>query len=54
MITVVLLGYAAVVFICLDYIIPAIVVGVIIPVQPIALMITSSMIEKIFKLRFKS
>lgn len=46
MITVVLLGLATVVFICLDYIVPAIVCGAIIAFQPIVLIVVSNMIEK--------
>lgn len=46
MITVVLLGLATVVFICLDYIVPAIVCGAIIAFQPIVLILVSNMIEK--------
>lgn len=42
----VLLGLAAVIFICLDYIIPAVVVGSIIVIQPIILIVISSMLEK--------
>lgn len=46
MLNMVLLGLATVVFIALDYVIPAIITGVIIAVQPIILIIVSNMIEK--------
>lgn len=46
MITMVLLGIATVIFISFDYLIPAIITGVIIAVQPIILIIVSNMIEK--------
>lgn len=46
MITLVQLGLATVIFICLDYLIPAIITGGIIVLQPIVLIIVSSMIEK--------
>ena len=46
MITLTLLGLATVIFICLDLLIPAIVTGVIITVQPVILIIVSNMIEK--------
>ena len=46
MITLVLLGLATVVFIILDYIVPAIISGAIIAFQPMVLIIVSSMIEK--------
>lgn len=46
MITVVQLGLATVIFICLDYLIPAIITGGIIVLQPIVLIIVSNMIEK--------
>lgn len=42
----ILLGVATVIFICLDYIIPAIIVGSIIAIQPIILIIISSVLEK--------
>ena len=42
----ILLGVATVIFICLDYIIPAIIVGSIITIQPIILIIISSVLEK--------
>lgn len=35
-----------IIFICLDYIIPAIIVGSIIAIQPIILIIISSVLEK--------
>ena len=41
-----LLGIATVIFICLDYVIPAIVTGVIIAIQPIILITISNMLEK--------
>lgn len=41
-----LLGLATVIFICLDYIIPAIVVGSIIAMQPIILIVISNTLEK--------
>ena len=41
-----MLGVATVIFICLDYIIPAIIVGSIIAIQPIILIIISSVLEK--------
>mgnify|MGYP001852805404 FL=1 len=46
MINTTLLGLATVIFICLDYVIPAIVTGVIITVQPIILFTISNMLEK--------
>lgn len=46
MINMVLLGIATVIFISFDYLIPAIITGVIIAVQPIILIIVSNMIEK--------
>lgn len=46
MITLMLLGLATVTFICLDLLLPAIVTGVIIAVQPIILIFVSNMIEK--------
>lgn len=46
MINTTLLGLATVIFICLDYVIPAIVTGVIITVQPIILITISNMLEK--------
>lgn len=46
MITLALLGLATVVFICLDLLLPAIVTGAIITVQPVILIIVSNMIEK--------
>ena len=46
MITLTLLGLATVVFICLDLLLPAIVTGAIITVQPVILIIVSNMIEK--------
>ena len=46
MFTVILLGLATVIFICLDYLIPAIITGGIIVLQPIVLIIVSNMIEK--------
>ena len=46
MINMVLLGIATVIFISFDYLIPAIITGVIIAVQPIVLIIVSNMIEK--------
>lgn len=45
-ITLTLLGLATVVFICLDLLLPAIVTGAIITVQPVILIIVSNMIEK--------
>ena len=42
----ILLGVATVIFICLDYIIPAIIVGSIIAIQSIILIIISSVLEK--------
>ena len=46
MLNMVLLGLMTVVFIALDYVIPAIITGVIIAIQPIILIIVSNMIEK--------
>lgn len=46
MITMVLLSIATVIFISFDYLIPAIITGLIIAVQPIILIIVSNMIEK--------
>ena len=46
MFTIVLLGLATVLFIALDYIIPAVVTGIIVAVQPLVLIIISSAIEK--------
>ena len=45
-ITLTLLGLATVVFICLDLLLPVIVTGAIITVQPVILIIVSNMIEK--------
>lgn len=46
MITLILLGLATVTFICLDLLLPAIITGTIIVVQPIILIIASNIIEK--------
>lgn len=46
MVTIVLLGLATVLFITLDYIIPAVVTGILVAVQPLVLIIISSAIEK--------
>lgn len=46
MITLVLLGLVTVIFICFDYIIPAIITGGIVAIQPIVLIIVSNIIEK--------
>lgn len=46
MITITLLGLATVAFICLDLLIPAIVTGAIITVQPVILILVSNRIEK--------
>ena len=46
MITLTLLGVATVIFICLDLLIPAIITGAIITVQPVILIVVSNMIEK--------
>lgn len=46
MVNTALLGIATVIFICLDYVIPAIVTGVIIAIQPIILITISNMLEK--------
>ena len=46
MITMVLLGIATVIFISFYYLIPAIITGVIILIQPIILIIVSNLIEK--------
>ena len=46
MITLALLGLATVVFICLDLLLPAIVTGAIITVQPVILILVSNRIEK--------
>ena len=46
MITMVLLSIATVIFISFDYLIPAIITGVIILIQPMILIIVSSLIEK--------
>ena len=46
MITLALLGIITVIFILLDYLVPAIITGVIVVAQPIILIIVSSIIEK--------
>lgn len=46
MINTALLGLATVIFICLDYVIPAIVTGIIITIQPIILITISNILEK--------
>ena len=46
MITLVLMGCVTVIFIILDYIVPAILLGVIIFLQPILLIFVSNQIEK--------
>ena len=46
MITLALLGITTVIFILLDYLVPAIITGVIVVAQPIILIIASSIIEK--------
>ena len=46
MVNTTLLGLATVIFICLDYVIPAIVTGLIITIQPIILITISNMLEK--------
>ena len=46
MVNTTLLGLATVIFICLDYVIPAIVTGAIIAIQPIILITISNMLEK--------
>lgn len=46
MITLTLLGLATAIFICLDLLLPAVVTGAIITVQPVILIIVSNMIEK--------
>ena len=46
MITITLLGLATLAFICLDLLIPAIVTGAIITVQPVILILVSNRIEK--------
>lgn len=46
MITPALLGITTVIFILLDYLVPAIITGVIVVAQPIILIIASSIIEK--------
>ncbi len=46
MITLALLGITTVIFILLDYLVPAIITGVIVVAQPIILIIVSSIIEK--------
>lgn len=46
MVTLTLLGLATVIFICLDLLIPAIVTGAIITIQPVILILVSNMIEK--------
>lgn len=46
MITTVLLGIATIIFISFNYLIPAIITGAIIAIQPIILMIISNRIEK--------
>ena len=46
MITLALLGITTVIFILLDYLVPAIITGVIVVAQPIILIIVSSSIEK--------
>lgn len=46
MVNTMLLGLTTVVFICLGYVIPAIVIGVIVVIQPIILITISNMLEK--------
>lgn len=46
MITLTMLGIVTVIFICFNYIVPAIIIGGIIAIQPIILIIVSSLIEK--------
>lgn len=46
MITLALLGFATAVFIALDYIVPAVVIGVIIFIQPVILLCASHLIGK--------
>lgn len=46
MITLALLGLATVIFICSDMLLPAMITGAIIAVQPVILIIVSNMIEK--------
>lgn len=46
MVNITLLGLVTVIFICLDYVFPAIVTGVIITVQPIILITVSNMLKK--------
>ena len=41
-----LLAFATIIFICLDYIIPAIITGLIITIQPFILITISTMLEK--------
>lgn len=42
----ILLGLSTVIFICLDYVIPAMITGAIITVQPVILIIVSNVLEK--------
>ncbi len=46
MVTLILLGWATVLFIALEYVVPAIVIGVIVFVQPIILICINNSIEK--------
>lgn len=46
MITMALLGIVTVIFISFDYFVPAIITGIILAIQPVILIIVSSMIEK--------
>ena len=46
MVNTTLLAFATIIFICLDYIIPAIITGLIITIQPFILITISTMLEK--------
>lgn len=46
MVNMVLMGCATVVFIALDYIVPAVILGVIVFIQPVILIVTSNCVEK--------
>lgn len=41
-----LLGFATILFVSLDYLLPAVVTGIMVAIQPIVLIITSSLLEK--------
>lgn len=46
MVNVTLLGFATILFVSLDYLFPAVVTGIMVAMQPILLIITSSLLEK--------